>query len=225
MRGSILKNVLLLCVAVSLLGLAGRVNAAVTTYSGDFAAQSAFQTAAGSGLGLETFDSFVGSPFISALPSLNITFDPNTPLPYVLQYVPDHIFATSQPNYLHDNGSFIPYVIFPDQGDLIYAIGLWSCTSTSQAIDQVQITAYDENDQVLGTVDTPFTGEAFAGLVLPSGASEVKVFELADRDGLNGIDNLQISTVPIPEPGAQLSLLAIGIVALRRWRRPLNNAI
>ncbi|TWT45256.1 hypothetical protein RAS1_16780 [Phycisphaerae bacterium RAS1] len=188
-------------------------------FAGDESAHVLFENAAGSGLGLEDFDSYSDGANVASLPGLHVSFD--DPLPFAQAYEASHIFARSEPNQLAnrppDSDVNNPYIIRPEPGLLISALGLWETSSTPAGIDQLRLTAFDGNGLILGSVDTPFAGVAFAGFVVSSGASRVEISVLGNADGRNGFDDLQIGTVPEPAT-VSLLVVAAGIIALRRRR-------
>lgn len=210
--------------ALFLLASCSTLQAGFTAFSGSYAtAQAAFAAAAGEdNLGLETFESYANGQAVGTLAGQNAFFAPEfadgtfAPLPVIVSNSP-----VTSPRWVANFGSgrpaFSPWVIRPEAGFSIYAFG----QANSQG-DFVRIEAFDAQGNLVGSVDAPALSHAFAGFVSLVPVERVMVTPLGNFDGLNGMDNVQISTTaPIPEASA-LSLLAVGacaLVVLMRSRR------
>lgn len=179
----------------------GAAGADVVTYSGPLdSTRALFNSDTGGAASMEDFESFELGDVVGDMPNNGAMFAPEyadgsaAPLPVV-------IVASDTPSGIHwigntGNGrpAWSAWVIRPDNPeDLIYAFG----QANAQG-DWVRIDGYDGQDNLVVTVTAqPIDTGCFAGFVAPDGVARVVVTPLGNQDGLNGMDDVQVSTVPI----------------------------
>tara|TARA_R110002073_G_scaffold336260_2_gene531491 strand:+ start:37139 stop:38017 length:879 start_codon:yes stop_codon:yes gene_type:complete len=173
----------------------------VIVYSGALAETRAQFNVDSDGLALvEDFESFAGGQAVGDMPNNGARFAEEyadgslAPLP-VIQATAS---APSGSRWIANFGNGRPassaWVIRPDlPGDLIYAFGQVNAQG-----DWVRIEGFDANDELIVTVDAlPIAAGAFAGFIVREGVSKVVVTPLGNFDGLNGMDDVQVSTQAI----------------------------
>ena len=176
-------------------------SADVVTYSGPLTATRAQFDLDSNGLAfLEDFESFGGNQEVGDMPGNGARFAPEypdgavAPLP-VIQATSN---APSGDRWVANFGNGRPassaWVIRPDDpGDRIYAFGQVNAQG-----DWVRIEGFDEADELVVSVDAqPIVSGCFAGFIVREGVSKVVVTPLGNFDGLNGMDDVQVSTVGI----------------------------
>ena len=136
------------------------------------------------------------------------------PLPVTLATVA----APSGSRWMANFGNGRPFgaswVIRPDDPDeLIYGFG-----QTNAQGDWVEIFGYDAQDALVVSVLAPNTGTAFAGFITDIGLSRVVVTPRGNGDFANGMDDVLVSTTPVPAPSATALLAAAITLASRRHR-------
>lgn len=187
----------------------GWAGADVVTYSGSLnPTRALFNSDTGGAASMEDFESFQIGDVVGDMPNNAARFSPEyadgsaAPLPVV-------ITAGDTPSGIHwiaNTGNMRPawsaWVIRPDNpGDLIYAFG----QANAQG-DWVRIQGFDAQGELVVTVDAqPIVTGCFAGFIAPGGVSKVVVTPLGNQDGLNGMDDVQISTTPFESCGADFN--------------------
>ncbi len=160
------------------------------------------------GFVLETFESLSAGQTLSALAGLHIEF--GAPLPVVRDKTAFGGLSQSGSNTL-GNASPSSITLFAEAGRLITGLGYWN-------------TGFDDRttlkfffDGSFESLDSPAVGAGTAGqnlsfVGLKVGQGGVQQVEIAWFTGVgNGdftIDDLQVATTPIPEPGTWAMLLA-----------------
>lgn len=180
---------------------AGAAGADVVTYSGPLAATRAqFESYTRGVTTTEDFESFSVGDQVGDMPGNGARFAPEyadgsvSPLPVVIAAVD----APSGTLWMANAGNGRPagsaWVIRPDNADdRIYAFG----QANAQG-DWVRIEGFDDLNNVVVTVDAqPIAAGCFAGFITPDGVTKVVVTPLGNADGFNGMDDVQVSTVPI----------------------------
>lgn len=211
---------------VAMLGIAtSSAHAALATFEGGVAAETAWRAAAGAYV-LENFDSYANDTPITQLAALHLTFDAlaaggqpgiythsvdNAPSgPKQIANFPGN--STITPPY--QNGDVVATV---DAGFDLYAFGFWNGDPQGDAVLRI----YDRLDVLLGTVTAAVnTGSesaglsaSFAGFVSTEPIGRLE-FEGGTGDGWNHYDDFQAGfTNPVPVPPA-LWLLAGSMLGL-----------
>lgn len=210
----------------AVLGIAtSSAHAALATFEGGVAAETAWRAAAGAYV-LESFDGYANDTAITQLAALHLTFDALAAggQPGIYTHGVDN--APSGPkqiaNFPGNSSITAPYqngdvVARVDAGFDLYAFGFWNGDPQGAAVLRI----YDRLDVPLGTVtaavntgtDPGGLSASFAGFVstVPIGRLE---FEGGTGDGWNHYDDFQAGfTNPVPVPPA-LWLLAGAVLGL-----------
>ena len=58
---------------------------------------------------------------------------------------------------------------------------------------------FDENDELLVSIDAPNTGQAFVGFISRRPLAKVVITPLGNGDLLNGMDDVFVETTPLPD--------------------------
>ena len=167
----------------------------------------------------EDFESYaVGTQFTS-LPGLGVSFAEliGGGYPNIYQHFQNTTPYGSKhlanfPNGINAINRYAAIILMPQFGVQLTALGFFN--GDGQA-DTMIATAYDSNDNALGSVGA-FKG-AFAGFVSSTPVAKV-VFGGNTGDGWNHIDGLQTHTAAVPEVST-FWMLALGVVALGAKRR------
>jgi len=176
-------------------------SADVVTYSGPRDATRNQFNADSDGLALlENFDSFVGEVVVGDLPDNGARFAPEyadgspAPLPVTQPFAGAPSGSQWMKNFGNGRPASSAWVLRPDNpGDLIYAFGQVNAQG-----DWVRIEGFDADDTVVVSVDAqPIVAGCFAGFIVREGVSKVVVTPLGNFDGLNGMDDVQVSVTPI----------------------------
>mgnify|MGYP006273454941 CR=1 FL=1 len=218
----------LLAIAVVSTCVAQVADASITTYTGVNATYQStrdafvadFEGFTGEIIGLENFESFSGGQEIGDMPGNDGRFAPEyadgsaAPLPIIQA----SIAAPSGSRWMQNFGNGRPFgaswVIRPDNpGELIYGFA-----QTNAQGDWVELFGYDAQDTLVVSVLAPNTGTAFAGFISDIGLSRIVVTPRGNGDFANGMDDVFVSTTPVPAPGSAV-LIAAGIGAASRRRR------
>ncbi len=199
--------------------VAGSASADFQTFSGEWnSTRPLFEAAAGGVVPTENFEGFAGGAVVGEMPGINAQFAPEDangdsfPLPVVVTNS-----SVTGPNWIANFGNgrpaWSPWVVRPMNDEKIYALGA-ACAQG----DYFRIEAFDAGGTSLGTVDSPAITVGFAGFTSTTPVDRVVITPLGNFDGLNGMDNLQVSIVPIPTPagGAVIALGAAGLAVRRR---------
>ena len=176
----------------------GVAGADVVTYSGaDGVTRALFVADTGGLATLEDFDGFAANDEVGDMPGNGARFSPEyadgsaAPLP----------LTTTNPNgglWMRNFGNGRPawsaWVVRPDEpGGRIYAFGQHNAQG-----DWVRIEGFDAAGQLVVSVDAqPIVAGCYAGFVVRDGVAKVVVTPLGNFDGLNGMDDVMVSTVPI----------------------------
>lgn len=173
----------------------------VVTYSGPLGAtRDQFNVdTAGQAL-LENFETFAGNQEIGDMPGNGVRFAPEypdgsvAPLPIIQASANAPSGGRWVANFGNGRPAFSAWVIRPDNpGDLIYAFGQVNAQG-----DWVRIEGFDASDDLVVSVDAqPIVAGCFAGFIVREGVSKVVVTPLGNFDGLNGMDDVQVSTQEI----------------------------
>lgn len=179
----------------------GAAIADVVTYSGPLGAtREQFNIDSDSLALLEDFESFGGGQPVGDMPNNAARFAEEyadgtaAPLPIIQSFAG----APSGSRWIANFGNGRPggsaWVIRPDNpGDLIYAFGQVNAQG-----DWVRIEGFNADDNLVVSVDAqPIVSGCFAGFIVREGVSKVIVTPLGNGDFLNGMDDVQIATVPI----------------------------
>jgi hypothetical protein len=190
-----------------------------------FTNETLFQTAAGGGLSVETFEGFAVGNQVGSLPALGVTFGELFPgqFPEVANGLGIGGTVVSGTNVLinNDNASLPadgPIVIFAVPGSLITALGYFN-TSVD---DTTRLSFFDSNDVLIENANSGNGIPApFLGIFNVVGATRVEIQSTGNANNFISIDNLQIVTASItevPEPGT-LFLFSLGLAGLGFARR------
>ena len=211
-------------VGAALISGTGTADAAFVPFSGPLGTtRPLFEAAAGPGLATATFDTLANGQEVSSLTGLQAHFagedasGASLPLPIVASNASPISPPRWMANFGNGRPAWSPWVIRPDAGEAIYSFG----QANSQG-DWVRIQAYDAANTLVGSVDAPALSPAFAGFVSTTPIDRVVVTPLGNSDGRNGMDDVQISVTPIPEPNA-VALVTTAGLAIARRRRVLNT--
>lgn len=175
------------------------VCADVVTYSGPLTATRDQFNADSDGLALlEDFESFSGGQAVGDMPGNGARFaeeyadGSSAPLPIIQATFAAPSGSQWMQNFGNGRPAFSSWVIRPDDpGDLIYAFGQVNAQG-----DWVRIEGFDADDNLIVSVDAqPIL--CFAGFIVREGVSKVVVTPLGNFDGLNGMDDVQVSTQEI----------------------------
>jgi hypothetical protein len=180
---------------------AGSALGDVVTYSGPLTETRAQFNIDSDGLALvEDFESYGANAMVGDMLGNAARFAPEdedgsaAPLPIIQTFGG----APSGSSWIANFGNGRPagsvWVIRPDEpGDLIYAFGQVNAQG-----DWVRIAGYDAMDNLVVVVDAqPIVAGCFAGFIVREGVSKVVVSPLGNGDFLNGMDDVQVSVVPI----------------------------
>ena len=77
---------------------------------------------------------------------------------------------------------------------------------------------YDEQDNLIASIEASNAGTAFAGFISDVPLAKVVVTPLGNGDFANGMDDVYVSVTPVPAPGGLVLLAGTGFVAARRRR-------
>lgn len=186
------------CFALLLSSIA---SADVVTYSGPLVATRTQFNMDSDGLALlEDFESFGGEEEVGDMPGNGARFADEyadgsaAPLPLSLISGSAVSGTVWMKNFGNGRPAWSPWVIRPDNpGDLIYAFG-----QTNAQGDWVQIQGFDADENLVVSVDAqPIIAGCFAGFIVREGVSKVVVTPLGNFDGFNGMDDVQVSIIPI----------------------------
>lgn len=173
----------------------------VVTYSGPLGAtRDQFNVDTDGLTELESFESILSGQEVSDMPTNGARFAPEyadgsvAPLPLASSSASAPSGNRWMANFGNGRPAFSAWVIRPDNtGDLIYAFG----QANAQG-DWVRIEGFDANDDLVVSVDAqPIVAGCFAGFIVREGVSKVVVTPLGNFDGLNGMDDVQVSTQEI----------------------------
>ena len=215
-----------MCAAAVAAALATPALGGIMTYSGVNgtyqSARDAFTTdffsLTGEMVGVETFDALPSALPVGDMPGNDGRFAPEyadgSPAPLPIMQV--FAGAPSGSQWMQNFGNGRPFgaswVIRPDNpGDKIYAFA-----QTNAQGDWVRLLGYDENDQLIVSMDASNAGTAFAGFISDVGLAKVVVTPLGNGDFANGMDDVFVSTTPVPSPASVALFGVAGLAAVRR---------
>ncbi len=191
--------------------------AAFIPYSGPAAStQAAFLAGVGTPVPVETFESFAVGATVGAMPNVPAFFSPEyangspAPLPVIFNnspVTPTRWIGNTQ----NGRPAWSPWIIRPTAGQSIYAFG----QINSQG-DWVRIQAFDAANILIGTVDAQPLSHCFAGFTSTTPIAKVVITPLGNFDGTNGMDNIHVSTTPIPAPATLALIAGLGLFPRRR---------
>lgn len=190
-----------LAIVFCVCGSVSVVCADVMTYSGPLTATRDQFNIDSDGLALlEDFESFGGGQAVGDMPGNGARFAEEyadgspAPLPVIQATASAPSGSRWMANFGNGRPAFSSWVIRPDNpGDLIYGFG----QANAQG-DWVRIEGFDASDQLVVSVDAqPIAAGCFAGFIVREGVSKVVVTPLGNFDGLNGMDDVQVSTQEI----------------------------
>lgn len=177
---------------------AASASAETQTFSGELSqTRPLFEAAAGCHVKKENFDSFPAGASVSVMPGVDAVMTNENAagqaigLPVVLSNTP-----VTPPRWVANIGNgrpaWSPWVIRPLAGQAIYAFGQVNAQG-----DWVRIQGFDAANALVVSVDAPpIVSGAFAGFVTDTPILRVVVTPLGNGDGTNGLDDLQVSSVP-----------------------------
>lgn len=190
-----------LAIVFCVCGSVSVVCADVMTYSGPLTATRDQFNIDSDGLALlEDFESFGGGQAVGDMPGNEARFAEEyadgspAPLPVIQATASAPSGSRWMANFGNGRPAFSSWVIRPDNpGDRIYGFG----QANAQG-DWVRIEGFDASDQLVVSVDAqPIAAGCFAGFIVREGVSKVVVTPLGNFDGLNGMDDVQVSTQEI----------------------------
>ena len=217
----LLGNAVLIAGAIA----AGSAQAAMATFSGGAAAESAWQSAAGTYV-LETFDGYAVDTPIFTLPALGLELAPlpGGAQPGIYEHSADH--TPSAPRQLanfpgnccitseYQNSDLVAYVA---AGVDLYGFSFWNGDPQGPALLRV----YDRMGSLLGSVSAATNtggGESFAGFLSTDAVGRME-WEGASGDGWMHYDDFR-ATFAVPEPETWALLLAgLGLLGFAARRR------
>lgn len=176
-------------------------SADVVTYSGPRdATRNQFNIDSDSLALLEDFESFSGGQPVGDMPNNAARFAEEyadgsaAPLPIIQAFAGAPSGSSWIANFGNGRPAGAAWVIRPDKpDDLIYAFGQVNAQG-----DWVRIEGFDADDDLVVSVDAlPIAAGCFAGFIVREGVRKVIVTPLGNSDFLNGMDDVQIATVPI----------------------------
>ncbi|GAB4181278.1 MAG: hypothetical protein OHK0026_15880 [Rhodocyclaceae bacterium] len=197
--------------AAVILAIASEAALAVQSFD-EYFDEAAWQ-AANPGLATESFDAIVAGTALDALAGLKIEF--SAPLPTVKTTGDFGGFSHSGAQVLANAGTEAIRLV-PAAGWLITGLGYWNTGK-----DDRTILAFAQGGSSFEVLSPAVPDNlSFVGMRLPGGADHVAILwnSAGGGNGSFSIDDLQVATAPIPEPGIPAMLLA-GLGALAFVRR------
>jgi hypothetical protein len=175
-------------------------------FSGPLAStRAAFTAAAGCGLKTESFDSMPAGSSVNAMPGVDAVMTNENAAGQAVGFPVLAGSQVSAPNWVTNFGNgrpaWSPWVIRPTDGEAIYAFG----QANAQG-DWVRVDGYDASNALAVSVTAPaIVSGGFAGFVTTTPILRVVVTPLGNFDGLNGMDDVAVSVVPLSACAGDLS--------------------
>ncbi len=150
---------------------------------------------------VEDFESFAGEQEVADMPGNQGQFATEyadgsvAPLP-VIQAT---IAAPSGSRWMKNFGNGRPFgsswVVRPkNEGESIYAFA-----QTNAQGDWVRVLGYNDDDELIVSIDAPNSGTAFVGFVSRTPIAKVVITPLGNGDFANGMDDVFVETTPLPD--------------------------
>ena len=149
----------------------------------------------------EGFESYAGGQEVGGMPANEGRFAPEyadgteAPLPIIQATIAAPFGSRWTQNFGNGRPFGASWVVRPkNEGESIYAFA-----QTNAQGDWVRILGYNDEDELIVSIDASNTGTAFVGFVSRTPIAKVVITPLGNGDFANGMDEVFVETTPLPD--------------------------